>query len=202
MTLEEIMGSNYKEGMTAEDVKAYFKSEVLSSGEYENKEKSSSEKKNLQSQIDTLKNQLKDKMSDEDKKKANDAEMQKAIEALKNQLLESNKKLSKSNVIASLEESRTRLGIKSDDKDFDEFISTISFEDNDKASKTSKYISSLISKAYENGKTDTMKNKLGNMGAFKEGSENPSNEAGSFGKQLAQNSTVNTANKKNYFERN
>ena len=45
MDLQELLGSDYQEGMTAEDVNKIFEVRILSSGKYENNEKVDAERK-------------------------------------------------------------------------------------------------------------------------------------------------------------
>lgn len=201
-TLKELMGDAYKEGMSKEDVQAFFKNQVLSSGEYARKEKTDATERDLKKQVEDLQKQLKDKMTDDEKRAAESNDVQKEIENLKNQLKERDTLLSKKTAIGALAQAKVKAGIKDDDKEYDEFISGISFEDNAKTDKISKYISKIISDAYDAGKTEAVKNKLGKMGAFKEGSDaNGGDDKGSFGKQLAQSTKVEVKGEKNFFER-
>lgn len=201
--LKELMGDEYKEDMTKDDVQAFFKKQVLSTGEYTNSGKAKAEQKQLNDKIAELQSQLEAKMTDDDKKKKADADTQKLIETLQQQLKESNMSLSKRTAIGALADAKTKAGIKDEDKEYDEFLSGISFEDNDKTEKISKYISKIVSSAYEAGKSEAIKNKLGKMGSFKEGQDGDGNgdEKGSFGKQLAQSTKVEIKGEKNFFER-
>ena len=199
--LKELMGDAYKEGMTKEDVQAFFKKQVLSSGEYTNAGKAKAEQKELNDKIADLQSQLDAKMSDDDKKKKADEDTKKLIENLQKQLAESKSSQSKMTASAALAEARTKAGIKDGDTEYDEFITSIAFEDNDKTDKVSKYISKIISNAYEAGKSEAIKNKLGKMGSFKEGQQDGGDEKGSYGKQLAQSTKVENKGEKNFFER-
>ena len=61
----------------------------------------------------------------------------------------------------------------------------------------------IVSSAYEAGKSEAIKNKLGKMGSFKEGQDGDGNgdEKGSYGKQLAQSTKTQQPEVKNFFER-
>ena len=203
MDLKELMGDAFKEDMTKEDVQAFFKKQVLATGEYTNSGKAKAEQKELNDKIAELQSQLEAKMTDDDKKKKADADTQKLIENLQKQLKESNLSLSKRTAIGSLADAKIKAGIKDDDTEYDEFVSGISFEDNDKTEKISKYISKIVSSAYEAGKSEAIKNKLGKMGSFKEGQDGDGNgdEKGSYGKQLAQSLKTMQPQTKNFFER-
>lgn len=203
MDLKELMGDAFKEDMTKEDVQAFFKKQVLATGEYTNSGKAKAEQKELNDKIAELQSQLEAKMTDDDKKKKADADTQKLIEKLQQQLKESNLSLSKRTAIGSLADAKIKAGIKDDDTEYDEFVSGISFEDNDKTEKISKYISKIVSNAYEAGKSEAIKNKLGKMGSFKEGQDGDGSgdEKGSYGKQLAQSLKTMQPQTKNFFER-
>ena len=200
MDLKELMGDAYKEDITADEVQAFFKKQILASGDYENKNKANADKQKLESQIAELQNQLNGKMTDDEKKEAQDKEMQKLVERLQKQLAESNLTLSKTTANGYLASLKTKAGIKDDDTDFEDFISNIAFEDNGKTDKISKYIANMVSNAYETGKNDAIKDKLGKMGSFKEGQEGGSVEKGAFGKELAQSTKVESANTKDFFK--
>lgn len=201
--LKELMGDAYKEDMTKDDVQAFFKKQVLSSGEYTNAGKAKAEKDNLAKQITDLQSQLDAKMTDDDKKKKADEDTKKLIENLQKQLAESKSSQSRMTASSTLSEAKIKAGIKDGDTEYDEFIANIAFEDNDKTSAVSKYISKIVSSAYEAGKSEAIKNKLGKMGSFKEGQEGDAkgDEKGSFGKELAQATKVEIKGEKNFFER-
>ena len=201
--LKELMGDAYKEGMTKEDVQSFFKKQVLSSGEYTNAGKAKAEKDDLTKQIASLQAQLDEKMTDDDKKKKADEDTRKLIEKLQKELAESKSSQSRMTASAALSEARIKAGIKDGDSEYDEFISSIAFEDNDKTGKVSKYISKIISNAYEAGKSEAVKNKLGKMGSFKEGQDggDGGDEKGSYGKQLAESTKTQQPQVKNFFER-
>ena len=203
MDLKELMGDAYKEGMTKEEVQDFFKKQVLATGGYINSGKAKAEQKELNDKIAELQAQLESKMTDDDKKKKADEDTKKLIEDLQKQLSESKSSLSRSNALSSLAEAKIKAGIKDNDKEYDDFVSSISFEDSEKTDKISKYVSKIVANAYEVGKNEAIKNKLGKMGSFKEGQDDGSNgdEKGSFGKKLAQSTKVEVNGKKNFFER-
>lgn len=200
--LKELMGDAYRDDLTKEEIQAFFKKQVLSSGEYTNAGKAKAEKDDLNKQIASLQSQLEEKMTDDDKKKKADEDTRKLIENLQKQLAESKSSQSRMTASAALAGAKAKAGIKEDDTEYDEFISSIAFEDNEKTDKVSKYISKIISNAYETGKSEAIKNKLGKMGSFKEGQDGDgSQEKGAFGKELALATKVDTKVQKDFFER-
>lgn len=199
--LKELMGEDYKEGMSKEDIQSFFKKQVLSSGEYTNTGKANAEKQELNNTIADLKKQLESKMSDDDKQKQAAADTQKLIEDLQKQLAESNMNNSKMAAISELASARALADIKDNDSEYEDFISNIAFEDKERTDKVTKYIAKIINNAYEKGKSEAIKNKLGKMGSFKEGQDSQEPEKGAFGKELAQKTKIDTTGKKNFFER-
>ncbi len=201
--LKELMGDAYKEDMSKNDVSAFFKKQVLSTGNYENVDKSKAEKKELNDKIAELQAQLEERMSDDDKKKKEEADTKKLIESLQKQLSESKANQSKMAALSVLAEAKIKAGIADDDADFDKFVTGISFEDSEKTSEISKYVSQIVSSAFEAGKSEAVKNKLGKMGSFKEGDGNSKDNAdeGAFGKELAQLMKQDVGEQKNFFER-
>ena len=200
-TMKEIMGSAYKEGMSKADIESFFKKQVLGTGAYENADKSKAEKKELNDRIADLQAQLEAKMTDDDKKKKEDADTKKLIADLQKQLSESKANQSKMTASSLLAEAKIKAGIADDDDEYDKFVGSIAFEDNEKTSEISKYISKIVTSAYEAGKTAATKDKLGKMGNFIGGNGDSEIEEGAFGKQLAQLTKRENTNAKNFFER-
>lgn len=167
--LKEIMGESYKENMTSDEIQAFFKNQVLGDGKYVNKEMADAEKKKLQDALDAKNLELQNKMTDDEKKAAADKALQEQLEELQKQLLEGKVNNSEYKAMSITAKARLNSGIADDDKEFGEFVKSISSEDETKTSKIANYINNLVEKAYEKGKADTTKNKLGDMGNFKSG---------------------------------
>lgn len=199
--MKKILGEHYKENLTQEEVEKFFKDKILGNGEYENKGKVEAEKKKLEKQIEDLKSNLANKMTDEEKKKVDEESKIQEIEELKKQLAESKALNSRTKALSSLAEAKAKAGVKDKDKDFEELVSSISFEDSEKADKIGSYISSLVKNAFEAGKADGTKEQLGKFGGFKAGSESEEKEKGSFGKELAQSFKTGEKVEKDFFER-
>lgn len=200
--LKQIMGDAYKEDMTQEEIQTFFKNQVLGDGKYVNKEMAEAEKKKLQDALDAKNLELQNKMTDDEKKAAADQALKDQLEELKKQLLEGKINNSEYKAMSITAKARLNTGIADDDKEFGEFINSISSEDEVKTSKIANYINTLVEKAYEKGKADTTKNKLGDMGNFKSGDGNGDNgktEAEERAERLAK---ANTSIKKenSYFK--
>lgn len=200
--LKQIMGDAYKEDMTQEEIQAFFKNQVLGDGKYVNKEMAEAEKKKLQDALEAKNLELQNKMTDDEKKAAADQALKDQVEELKKQLLEGKMNNSEYKAMSITAKARLNTGIADNDKEFGEFINSISSEDEVKTSKIANYINTLVEKAYEKGKADITKNKLGDMGNFKSGDSNGDNgktEAEERAERLAK---ANTSVKKenSYFK--
>ncbi len=203
--LKSLMGDSYKEGMSADEIQSFFKKQVLESGEYENKDKATAEKKKLEQKIADLNKQLSGKMSDDEKKAAEKADEEAAmlqkLEDLEKELAISKAQNSRTEALNGLAGVKAVVTIEDKDKEFEELVSSISFEDSKKSNKVGTIISTLVKKAYEQGKSDATKNKLAKMGSFKEGSDEGAEEKGAFGKQLAQTIKASATVKKDFFKK-
>lgn len=164
MSLKEILGEDYREDMTDDEISSAMEKRFLATGKYENKEKVDAERKKALNEKRDLEAKIKAKMS-EDELGAKELEDLKAeIEALKAEKAENNKKHSRTISSANMSEAKTLLEIKDNDKEFDEFLTAISGEDSELSSKTSSYVMKLVKNAYEKGKALATKENLGEMG--------------------------------------
>ena len=195
--LKQIMGESYKEDMTQEEVQNFFKNQVLGEGKYVNKEMAEAEKKKLQDQLDAKNSELQNKLTDEEKKAAADKALQEQVELLKQQLLEGKVNNSQYKAMSITAKTRLNAGISDDDTDFNEFIKSISNEDETKTSKLANYINTIVEKAYEKGKSDVTKNKLGQMGNFNANS----GDQGKGGKTEAEEIAERLAKSNNTFKK-
>lgn len=205
MELEELMkkvlGDQYKENLTQDDLEKFFKDKVLSSGEYENKGKATAEKQKLEKQIADLNAKLAGKMSEDEKKAADEQAKDDRIAELEKKLAESNLVNSKAKALNGLAGAREKAGVKDKDKDFDDLVSSIAFEDSEKASKIGAYISTLVENAYKAGQAKGTKNELADMGSFKAGSDEGAKQEGALGKEIAESVKASQKVEKDFFER-
>lgn len=164
MSLKEILGEDYREDMTDDEISTAMEKKFLAGGKYELKEKVDAERKRAAADKKNLEAKIKAKMN-EDELGAKELEDLKAeIEALKAEKAENSRKHSKTISSANMSEARTILELKENDKEFDEFLNAISGEDSDISSKTSSYVMKLVKNAYERGKALATKENLGEMG--------------------------------------
>lgn len=198
--LKQLMGDSYHEGMTGAEVQEYFKKSLLESGNYVNKEASDASIAKLQKELADKNNQIKAKMTDDEKKNAEINQQLAEFEELKKKYKEqtiSSNKYQAQGLTASVKE---KAKIKDDDKEFDEFLTSISSEDGEKTAKISKYIAKIVNAAYENGKAEMTKEKMAKMGSFKKDSETDDNGKNvDWAKELAK-SNINKTKNNYYFQ--
>ena len=124
--LQTLMGEAYHEGITTEEVANFFKGKKfadLSTGKYVDKNKYENEIEDLKTKLGEKDTALKSKMTDEEKANADmvakDTRIAELESLLKNQAIDSNK----SKAMAKTSDIKTILGLKDDDKDYDDFLS-------------------------------------------------------------------------------
>lgn len=190
MNLEELLGDAFKEDMTFDDIKkalAGMKLADLSTGQYVDKNKYDADTKKLRDSVNSKDAELRNKLTEDEKKQADDQAKDNLIaqlqEQVKNQIIENNKNKS----IATISESKTLLEIKDDDKEYNAFLDCIAKSESADANTMATYFNTIVKNAYEKGKSDSVKNNLGKMGKQKTGSEpkDDNKHDGSFGTELA-----------------
>lgn len=192
-TLKEMLGDSYKEGMSFEEVSQFFEGKNyadLSTGAYVDKNKYDSQVKSLTDQLNTTKSQLDAKLTDEEKTAKASQQQADRIKELEDLLKSNTVASNKSLVNNTLTNARDLLGLKADDKDYVAFVDNITTEDGNKTTSVINYVSKLIKDSYEKGKTDALKNEMGNFGKNKgQGSSATETEIGKLGKELASRNT-------------
>ncbi len=173
--IKELLGENYQEGMSAKDVQEAFNKMLLGTGRYVNKDNADAQQRKLEEdykkQIAELNQTINNKMTDDEKIKAAQEQRDKEFEEMKKMLEQSRIDASLLSFKSNVSEAKTLAGIEDDDSDFSEFISNAVLEDKEKNNSVSKYINSIVKKAYEKGKSDAVKEGLGKMGKDGKGSQ-------------------------------
>lgn len=202
--LKGLLGEAYHEGITAEEVNAFFAGKNfadLSTGQYVDKNKYDRDIQSLNNTITEKTNALNAKLTDDEKasqdRDADKKEIQRLTELLKQNTLSSNK----GSALSSMAGIKSILGLKDDDKDYDAFIENIVSDDASKTSSIAKYVAKITNDAYEKGKKDALKDSMGKFGkqGKGEGGEG-SSDINNLGKQLAQRS-VGSTQTVDYFKR-
>lgn len=197
--IKELLGENYHDGMTAKDVQEAFNKMLLGTGKYVNKDNADAQQRKLkedyEKQIGELNQTLNTKMTDDEKIKAAQKQRDEEFEAMKKMLAESRLNASLLNFKSNIAEAKGLAGIEDNDEDFSKFISNATLEDNEKNDSVSKYINSIVKKAYEKGKSDAVKEELGKMGKDGKGSQGD-NDGETEVDQKVKNIIQNTAKKK------
>lgn len=189
MNLKDLLGDSFKEDMTFADIEtalAGMKLADLSKGQYVDKNKYETDVNKLKGDLSQKDNELRNKMTDEQKREADDAEKDNLIAQLRETIQKQNIENNKNKSIATLSESKTLLEIKDDDKDYNAFLDCISKNDSDNTNTIATYFNKIVKDAYEKGKNDSVKNNLGKMGKQKTEGSKQAKEDGAFGKELAQ----------------
>lgn len=205
--LKQLLGENYHEGMTAEEVQTYFqglgKKEVLESGKYVNKEMSDAETAKLQKQLEEKEKALQAKMTDDEKAALAQAAKDRELQELKEQLAKSILSGNSNKAFGLTAEARQSANIKDDDTEFSEFLTNIVSDDEDKTTKVSSYVNKIVKLAYEKGKADATKAKMAGMGNFNknENNDGDGNNNGSLGQRLAKGgASINNKKDNPYFK--
>ena len=131
MSLKEILGEDYREDMTDDEISVAMEKRFLASGKYESKEKVDAERKKALSEKKDLEAKIKAKMSDDELGAKELEDLKAQIEALKAEKAESDKKHSRTISSANMAEARTILELKENDKEFEEFLNAISGENSE-----------------------------------------------------------------------
>lgn len=193
MNLKELLGESFKEDMTFADIEtalAGMKLADLSKGQYVDKNKYETDVNKLKGDLSQRDNELRDKMTEEQKKQADDLAKDNLIAQLQETIKKQNIENNKQTTIATISESKTLLEIKDDNKEYSAFLESISQADAENANTIATYFNSVVKQAYEKGKNDSVKNNLGKMGKQKtDGEAKQTKTDGDFGKQLAQSVT-------------
>lgn len=191
MDIQELLGTDYKEGMTVDDINTALQGKKLadlSSGEYVRKDFADATTKTktqeLNKQIQDLQSQLNSRLTDDEKRAKEVEDKDKKIEELtqlvKQKIFNSNKSV----LVASTSEMKEKMGIKNDDKEFDEFINSITLEDENKNSAVGSYLGKLLRNAYEQGQKDTKKEQISKTNSIQVG-DSQANQDLNIGVRLA-----------------
>jgi hypothetical protein len=204
MNLKDLLGSNYHEGMTFDEISnvlADKKLADLSTGAYVDKNKYDADIKAKDSEIQKKAQELSAKMTADEKAQAEEAKKDALIEELKKQILDSNIYNSKSTAESILAGSKTILGIKDDDTAYQNFIGSISTDNLESTKVVATYINKLVQDSYKKGKDDASKNNLGafskGVGSAETGDGKPINN---YGAQLAKMNTIKNVDSNLYFK--
>jgi len=206
MNLKDLLGSNYHDDMTFEEISnalSSMKLADLSTGAYVDKNKYEADIKARDTEIKQKSQALNEKMTAEEKAQAEEAKKDALIEELRKQILDSNIYNSKSTAESILAGSKNILGIEDGDDAYNNFIGSISTDNLDNTRTVATYINKLIQDSYTKGKDDASKNNLGN---FSKGVNTTASEDGkaieNYGAQLAKLNTSQEVDSDLYFKNN
>lgn len=189
MNLKELLGEAYKEDMTLADIETALtgkKLADLSTGRYVDKNKYDTDVEKLRNSLTDKTNELQSKMTEDEKKAAEDANKDNLIVQLQEQVKEQQIENNRNKTIATIAESKTLLDIKDGDKEYETFLNSLAKGESEDTNIVATYFNTMIKNAYEKGKSDSVKDKLGKMGNQKsDAGKKQEKENGEFGKNLA-----------------
>lgn len=195
MNLKDLLGEAYKEDMTLADIESALTGKKLvdlSTGRYVDKNKYDNDVAKLQNSLNDKTNELQSKMTEDEKKAAEDANKDNLIVQLQEQVKKQQTENNKNKTIAIIAESKTLLEIKDNDKDYEAFLNSLAKSESEDTDIVATYFNSMIKSAYEKGKSDSVKDKLGKMGTQKSDTgKKQEKENGEFGKNLAKSVASN-----------
>lgn len=204
--LKGLMGESYHEGITAEEVNSFFAGKNfadLSTGQYVDKNKYDRDIQALNTTLTEKQNALNAKLTDDEKaSQAREADKKKIAELT--QLLQQNTITSNKTMAGGLlAQAKTILGLKDEDTEYNSFIDSIVSDDANKTNSIAKYVAKLTKDAYEKGKQDAIKDKMGQFGHQNKGDGNDgADDVTNLGKTLAK-ASMSAINKEqvDYFKR-
>ena len=204
MNLKDLLGENFHEDMTFEEVSnalSGMKLADLSTGAYDDKNKYEADIKAKNSEIEKKAQELSAKMTADEKAQAEEAKKDALIEDLKKQILDSNIYNSKSTAESILAGSKNILGIEDTDEAYNNFIGSISTDNLESTKTIATYINKLVQDSYKKGKIDASKN---NMGAFSKGvttsASGDDKKIENYGAQLAKANVIKDVDSNLYFK--
>jgi len=204
--LKGLMGESYHEGITAEEVNSFFAGKNfadLSTGQYVDKNKYDRDIQALNTTITEKQNALNAKLTDDERAAQERDADKKTIEDLTKLLQQNTLTSNKTMAGGLLAQAKSILGLKDDDADYGSFIDSIVSDDANKTNSIAKYVAKLTKDAYDKGKQDAIKDKMGQFGNQNKGDgNNGSRSIENLGKTLAQ-ASLGQINKEqvDYFKR-
>ena len=208
--IKELLGDNYQEGMSAKDVQEAFNKMLLNTGKYVNKDNADAQQRKLEKELNdkiqaledekkALNDSLSSKMTDEEKIKAAQKQRDAELEEMRKLLAQSKLDTNKLNFTNNISDAKRFAGIEDEDNDFSEFISNSVLEDSEKNNSVSKYINSLVKKAYEKGQSDAKKDGLGKMGKDGKGSQDDGDDTSDVEQKVKDILAKKAGNKDSYY---
>ena len=193
MNLQELLGDSYTEGMTIEQINSALRTKKLvdlNQGGYVDKNKYNTDINKLNASLHEKDVALQNKLTDDEKKQeaeqAKDQRIQELENLVKQQEIENNKNKS----IATISEAKTILEIKDGDNEYDEFLNSIASTGSEDANTIAQYFAKAVKNAYQKGKNDATKDKLGEMGKVKGNASSGKEGEENLGTKLAKMSMV------------
>lgn len=201
MDLKELLGDAYKEGMTIDEMNAALASKKLvdlDSGNYVNKDKAKADIDAKEAELKRVREELAGKLTEEEKTKKAQEDKENELKQLQETMAQLKRTTHQTKIEAALSETKIKLEIKDDDKEFQDFVSTITNDDEVKNLSVATYLSKILKNAYEKGSSDAKKEQIAKNKNFNSGSGD--GKDAELGARLAkQNKPAEGAKKYDYF---
>ena len=204
MNLQEMLGSDFHEGMTIEEVNTALSGKKfadLSTGQYVDVNKYKSELAAKNAELAKKQEEINSRLSDDEKTQA-------SIKADKDRIKELEKQIEQQRITSNVDGVKSLTNnivstfeLKSDDADYNDMVSVLSKVDTESARKTASYINKLVKDAYDKGKMDASKNNLGDFGKGV-GKSASASAIGAFGAELAKETSAANVDPEYYFKKN
>lgn len=186
MDIQELLGTDYKEGMSDTEILDVLKTRKLadlSTGKYVNKDMATAKENQLNEQLRDLQSQLDSKLTDDEKRQKDLDSKDKEIAKLKETIKQSTLATNKAQLMANVADTLDKLEVKNDDKELNEFLDLITLEDNVQSSKVSSYLGKILKLAYQKGQEAQTKEQIASASDFQAGTE--TKEPMNIGERLA-----------------
>ena len=214
MDLQTLLGEDYKDGMTVEEISTALASKNiadLSLGGYVDVNKHNKQVNALKNKIADLTKQI--STTDEDDtasgtkpaKNTTSSEDAKLIKSLQEQIANLTIENNKSGIVSQLSgvEGIPKWG--DDDTDYTEFVATVAGLNATQSTSIMSFVTNKLKSVYESGKQDALRNSMGAMGNSMGGNtqsnaQKTQSDLGALGKKLAQ-ARMKNSNADYYFSR-
>ena len=206
MNLQEMIGDSFHEGMTIEEINTALSGKKfadLSTGNYVDANKYKADLQAKEKELESAKQELNSRMTDGEKIEAANAADKARIKELEDFIKKQTVSTNRDKAEALTSDIRNILGIKEDDENYAQMLSTLSKGDTEEVRSIASYINKIAKDSYEKGKKDASRDNLGSFanGVGKTSSTGGKDEVGSLGKELAQQYTANGVDPNLYFKR-
>lgn len=206
MNIQDMLGDSFHEGMTIDEINTALSGKKfadLSTGNYVDANKYKADLQAKDNELRNAREELNSRLTDSEKVEAAASADKARIKELEDFIKKQTVSTNRDKAEALTSDIRNILGIKEDDENYTQMLSTLSKGDTEEVRSIASYINKIAKDSYEKGKKDASRDNLGNFanGVGKTTSNSVENEIGALGKELAQQTTKNSIDPDLYFKR-